>query len=68
MNKWGREERSGKGRKKTGRRGKKRRKKHKKGTGKERMEDRKKRTIVSFAVHINDTCSLNDSTLKRANP
>jgi len=43
-------------------------KKHKKGTGKERMEDRKKRTIVSFAVHINDTCSLNDSTLKRANP
>jgi len=34
MNKWGREERSGKGRKKTGRRGKKREKNTKRGQGK----------------------------------
>ena len=34
MNKWGREERSGKGRKKTGRRGKKRKKNTKRGQGK----------------------------------
>jgi len=67
MNKWGREGCSGKGRKKTGRRGKKR-KKTQKGDRERKNGGQKKRTIVSFAVHINDTCSLNDSTLKRANP
>jgi len=48
MNKWGREERSGKGRKKTGRRGKKTGKNTKRGQGKKEWRTGKSELLFHF--------------------